>query len=342
MSDFIRYAKNIRKIAEQAKSNNKSLGDAEARGRILGERRTGFQNGNGTTGVSGAGVPGKTSPLIPANLLGYATTQQLQNVFNTVNNEYRTINNALNARIGSKITGINSLKDCVTGKGVTINNMPEFRPPENWDDADTPSETNPIRWDFGFYYQAPTTPTVSAPTAQAVVDLLPAALSGGGETFTFAGYIDPGSIGSTAPFAAKFTSTPGSLTAQVPIDRLPCGMGTDPYCPTNYIVRWPEDGQMQLTRGADGKFKYSENEAAADVIAEYTDNQHTKLDLCFDDGSGRKAGIQPTYDGGYLLYERDPITGDPIGRVQKMASDGITVEEQISPDEMFRWIPTGS
>lgn len=339
MSDFIRYAKNIRKIAEQARNLNKALADADAKSRILGERRIGYLNGNGSTAVSGSGSPGSTRPILFGNLTGFATDQQIQNVTNTVNNEYRTINNALLAGIGTKITGLTGLKDCTTGKGVTITGQPEFKPPANWDNASTPSATNPIRWDLGFRYTAATTPPTYGETAEECAMNVPANLSGA--TWTFVSYIDPASIGSTAEFAARYTGEPGGLTANLGIEKVSCIAGSDPFCPSARApTPWPADGQMQLARGADGKFRYSENEAGADVIPEYTDNQHSKLDLCFDDGSGRKAGIQPMYDGGYMLYERDPTTGEPIGRVQFIDQNGVVTGHGL-PEDIDSYLPTG-
>lgn len=340
MDDFIRYAKNIRKIAEQARNNNKSLSPATIRSAILAERAIGYITGNGNTAVTKPGTPGATNPFSNfGNLVGYASDEQIKNVTNTVNNNYKNINNALNMRVGEKLQGITDLKDCVTGKGVEITNNPLFKPPDNWDNESTPSVTNPLRWDLGFRYTAATTPTITyGETAQEVVDGIPANMGGG--PWVFNGYIDPSTIGSTAPFAVNFQG-PGGLSANIEIYKVACIVGIDPFCPaTRAPTPWPADGKMQLARGADGKFKYSQNEAAADVIAQFTDNKHSKLDLCFDDDSGRKAGIEATYDGGFMLYERDPVTDEPIGRVE-LFDQNNNLTQYIQVDEMYSYRPTG-
>lgn len=342
MSDFKRYAINIRKLAEQIRKTDSSLADAILRSSINGERRIGYLTGNGNTAASVAGSPGVTSPFASlGNLLGYATDQQIADVVNTINNNYKTINNALNMRVGQKLSGITDLKDCVTGKKIELNNSPIFKPPPNWDDATHPSATNPIRWDLGFRYTAatgaPFGPTYGE-TAQEVVDNIPSHMSGG--PWVFNTYIDPASIGSTAPFAANFQG-PMSGSASFAIDKIACVVGVDPFCPaTRATPDWPADGIMQLAKGADGKWRYSENEPGADVVPEYTDNQHSKLDLCFDDGSGRKAGIESTYDGGFMLYERDPGTGDPIGRVEVFDQNN-NLTNYIPADEIDFYRPTG-
>lgn len=339
MDDYIRYAKNIRKLAEQARNNNRSLTAADIRSAILAERAIGYITGNGNTAVSKAGVPGTTSPFSSfGNLVGFASNEEIQNVTNTVQNNYKTINNALNMRIGQKLQGISDLKDCVTGKGMEITNNPEFKPPANWDNATTPSITNPLRWDLGFKWASNTSTIVYGENAQECADAVPG-VGLTGATWTFDGFVDPAIVGSTAPFVAHYNGTPGSLSAYVAFVQVPCVVG-EATCPAEKHIPWPTDGKMQLARGADGKFKYSPNEAAADVIPGFTDNKHSKLDLCFDDGSGRKAGLESTYDGGYMLYERDPTTGDPIGRVS-LFDQNNNLTNYIPVDEMSFWQPTG-
>lgn len=339
MSDFKRYAINIRKLAEQIRKSDSQLSDAVIRSAIAAERRIGYITGNGNTAVSNPGTPGFTNPFANfGNLMEFASDEELEKVMNTVNNNYKTINQALNMHLGGKLMGISDLKDCTTGQGVEINNTPNFKPPPNWDSPTQPSATNPIRWDLGFRYVALTTPATYGETAQEVVDGIPANMAGG--PWVFNSYINPASIGSTAPFAANFQG-PMSGSASFGIEKIPCAIGVDDKCPASRASPdWPADGKMQLVRGADGKYRYSENEPGADVIPEYTDNQHSKLDLCFDDGSGRKAGVESTYDGGYMLYERDPVTGDPIGRVQRFDSDNILVEH-LQVEDMDSYRPTG-
>ena len=107
MDDYIRYAKNIRKLAEQIRNNNKNLSDAEIRSRILAARAIGYITGNGNTAVASAGVPGTTNPFASyGNLFGFATDKQIQDVSNVVNNNYKTINQALNMPVGGKLAGI--------------------------------------------------------------------------------------------------------------------------------------------------------------------------------------------------------------------------------------------
>jgi hypothetical protein len=341
MDDYKRYAINIRKLAEQAKNNNSSLTDAQLRAAILAERAIGYITGNGNTAVSRAGTPGTTSPFSSfGNLVGFATDKQIQDVLNTVNNNYKTINNALNIRIGQKLGGISDLKDCESGKPIEITNNPLFKPPDNWDNETTPSRTNPLRWDLGKVWVAATTPITRGENADECAHAAALNLSdGAGGHMNFDSFVDPAIIGSTSPFVAHYSSSGPISSAYLSFDQIDCAVGVDSFCPASKVIPWPADGKMQLARGADGKYRYSTNEPGADIAPNFTDNKHTKLDLCFDDGSGRKASIEPSYDGGYMLYERDPITDEPIGRVTRFDSNNTAVE-YFSADEIPSNRPT--
>lgn len=345
MTDYIRYAKNIRRLAEQLKNTNSSLEKAQIRARIAAERRIGYITGNGNTAVSNPGVPGVTSPFSNlGNLLGFATDQQLKDVMNTINNNYKTINSVLNMSIGGKVNGINGLKDCVTGKKVEVNNTPIFKLPAGWLDSNTPGNEWE-RFTVGTKWFAPSSPAQEATTAQAAAEAARNVSGAGAYTLIDSVVKDtafPHSGGNTR-FIFRFKNPalpPADLGVSYYAQDVSCSPGSSGSCPTSFAIPWPVDNVMQLSRGADGKYKFSPNEPAGDVVPSLTDNKHSSLDLCFDDGSGRKASIEPTYDGGTMIFERNPITGERIGRGQ-LVDQNNTVIQHIMPDEAENWLATG-
>lgn len=307
-----------------------SLDSQQSRGSIPSRRGIGYMLPDGLTAGGLAGESGVTQlPDSLGNLSDYKTNEELE-ALKKADNEPKSITQILGARPGDKALAINGLMDCATGKAVEIVNTPEFRPPEGWDSPDSPGEDSPADWDLGFRWQAATFPITFGATAQAVVDAVPSNLLGG--PWVFVRYIDPSSIGSAAPFAAEYHDS-GSGIAFMPIEKTSCTVGVDTFCPASFEFLWPADNKMQLARGPDGKFAFSEHEPVADIIPEYTDNQHTKLELCFADGSGRRAVIEPTYDGGWMAYETDPVTGEPIGTAVVYNASN-EVERRVNYDEV--------
>lgn len=299
-----------------------SLDSQQSRGSIPSRRGIGYMLPDGLTAGGLAGESGVTQlPDSLGNLSDYKTNEELE-ALKKAENAPKSIEQVLGSRPGDKALAIDGLMDCATGKAVQVVNTPEFIPPEGWESPDSPGEDSPDDWDLGFRWSAPTSPITFGATAQAVVDAVPSNLLLG--PWVFVGYIDPSSIGSAAPFAAEYHDS-GSGVAFMPIEKNSCIVGVDTFCLASFTYLWPTDNKMQLVRGLDGKFTFSEHEPAADIIPEYTDNQHTKLELCFADGSGRKAVIEPTYDGGWMTYEVDPITGEPMGSVVIYNADNVVV-----------------
>lgn len=344
MSDYIRYAKNIRRLAEQLKNTNSSLEAAQIRAKIAAERRIGYITGNGNTAVSNPGVPGETSPYANfGNLLGFATDKQLKDVLNTINNNYKSINSVLNMGIGGKANGINGLKDCATGKKVEVNNTPIFKNPDGWLGPNDPGTAIPEyeKWTLGVRWVGPGVIGHFLTALEAAKASRDAAGASAWSIIEGSNHITSGAD-IWQIFFRNPSLPPGSFPAVYQGSAVACTPSDDDaMCPLSYQYLWPVDNVMQLSRDANGKYKYSTNEPAADIIPSLTDNKHSTLNLCFDDGSGRKASIEPTYNGGYMIFERNPVTGERIGRGQLFDKNNVLVTH-IMPDEATSWLALGA
>jgi hypothetical protein len=310
---------------------DEDLTEQQKRDALAGRRGIGymFPDGLNAGGVGGtAGATQLGSAL--GNLSDYTTNEQLQHVLDAIENGPKSVAQALNMPLGSKAMAINGLMDCETGKAVEIVNTPEFKPPADWTDAQTPPvnqqwtlgiEWHGIQFGGGSEFEAST----SHAAMQLKLDSLNASFPPAGpQTIEFisgGGGSDVYTVFETGPDGVKHARY---TLISVPF---PCTPGSSGSCPLSNPVRWPTDNKMQLSRGADGKFKFSSNEPSADIIPDFTDNQHSRLDLCFSDGSGRKATIESSHDGGWIIYERDPVTGEPIGTATRYNQDNVADEK---------------
>lgn len=329
MSD--KYAEYIRLIVGVNKQNQSSLEAAPVQTVDSAIRGIAFMNADGSVG-SASGQPGVTKP----GSFGTFNTTDVNNAGNnTDSNSYSNVSTVLSSgRIGDQINGLNNLKDCNTGVGVDVRTRGDgkFAPPPNWDSSTTPSATNPLRWDLGQDWISDSGPPVFG-TSPATCAAEVVAILGAG--WSFDAFVTPSTIGSGAPFVAHYSKPPTSSAYFSFVQQSCTPKDGSVICPTHNVIKWPATGRMQLARNLDGTFKYSPNQAGADLITAFTDNKHTQLDLCMDDGSGRKVGIKPTSDGGYMLYEKNATTGDPMGRVEIMDANSKIVAFTNPIDMVF-------
>jgi hypothetical protein len=329
-----KLAQAIRAIVGARDKRSEELALQAIRNSILGKRGIGYMfpdglNAGGVSGSSGVTLLGTSL----GNLSQFATNEQIEQIKKAEENKPKSIANVLNMAIGGKAMAIDGLMDCATGKEIEIVNTPQFKPPPGWADENTPPVNE--QWTLGIHWEgsqfgggATFTSTTSLGAMQLKLGSLGAPplqriefISGSGGTDVYNVY---GTVAGVESIYYVLLSTP-----------FPCTPGVDVACPLINPVTWPSDNKMQLSRQANGKFILSPNEPAADIVSDYTDNQHSRLDLCFSDGSGRKATIESTFDGGWMVYET--LDGEAVGKGTRYNTTNTAVEIFNAADEAYAY-----
>lgn len=344
---YSRIAQAIRAIVLDVLKDNRDEGLTNQQGRdpIPGKRGIGYMFPDGLNAGSVSGLAGSTvlgSAL--GSLSQFMTNEEIEKIKNAEENKPKSITNVLNIHIGGKAMAVDGVEDCATGKDIEVINTPEFKPPAGWIGPNTP-EHEYERFTLGVKWRGGTGgPPTDATTPLAAAKLERDAAGSGAYTLLDDAFFNgafPHS-GGNSQWVFQFKNPalpPTDLGLQYYSMDIACSpSGTTGTCPTSFTIPWPVDNKMQLARGKDGKFRVSANEPAGDVVSAYTDNQHSQLDLCFADGSGRKATIEPTYDGGWMVYEKDGA-GLPTGKATRFDTTNTAVE-QFNTDEIFKWRPS--
>lgn len=329
-----KLAQAIRAIVGTRDKRGEQLSLQAIRDAIRGRRGIGYMFPDGLTAGGVSGNAGQTTlPAGLGHLSEFATNEEIEKIKAAEQNAPKTITQVLNIQVGDKAMAIDDLVDCETGKGVEIVNTPQHKPPAGWDSPTQPGNEWE-RWTSGTKWLGSSISLPEASTPLAAAQAARDEAGSGAYTLVWGTPVFDNAFphtGGNSRWIFEFknpalpTSDPSVFYYAMDVT---CTPGSSASCPVNFTIPWPADNKMQLSRGADGKFRYSTNEPAGDIIPAYTDNQHSKLDLCFGDGSGRKASIESAYDGGWLAYETDPDTGEPIGTYTKFNKDNVAVAKK--------------
>jgi len=253
---------------------------------------------------------------------------------------------------GGTLNGLTDIYDCDDGTAIDIRLDGYFVPPAGWENAETPPPPNPDDvWVQGFAWGATmgSNPIKYANKSGAMAYAQATAEA----TFGF----DPDDM--ELSYMAFEDAPPqfleGASTFQVRVKRISTGdifffgvIGlqdcSNPfygsaYCPTEDPTpppKWPADGKMQLIRTPEGTLVASPYEPEEDMSWNYADGQQSTINFCFE--GDRKGVLEPTNDGGYMIYETVAGFGQGIYKIFGMNNRVIGYTDAAGA-EAYRPLP---
>lgn len=225
---------------------------------------------------------------------------------------------------GGTLDTLSGIVDCDTGKELEVHLVDDPPPPEGWQAWNMP----PTDDDFiaGLYWRPNVTftnpLTYGAQTLAACKNALIGETVGTGRTLKAViasgdGDSEPGVAPGSEAWARYSYNETDDATFLTGFEQLSCLLPTDytaqPFCSTTAPALEQEaDGKMQLTF-KNGAFSSNPYEATADKVPAL-EGQGTLsfLGFCFGESNSRSGVLRKAINGGFMLYETDPMDGTVI------------------------------
>lgn len=251
-----------------------------------------------------------------------------------------------------KLIGLTGMTDPSTGNGITLrlNGLP--LPPSDWTTIQPPNAYD--QWTSGSFWRGYGAPEQydSIDPIGAAEDARDAAGAGAFTTLISSVYKPfnitvPPTDPAYSPLGDQWTFIWENPVTHVQVSyyslRMTCpGLSymNDGVCPINSPVTYPEDGNMQLIK-VGAAFIVNPQEAPGDILSQYTDNQHSRLNFKYSSGADN-GSILTTSTNGVMIGATSGVNGTFTGNVLVFDSSGqlIAITDQTGSDSYLPTIPT--
>lgn len=344
-----KYVDNIRRIVgiDTNQSNLKQPGD---KSNLNARRGTGYKISDSAAAQGRSSEPGTIDDVLPkpattvdsgGNTANPNRPSDSTNDYDegTIDADDNLIDNLPTPGIGGDngdtLNGITGLLDPDTDKAIELRFDRRARPPEDWLDSNTPGNEYE-RWVLGQYWYAPGATPVTSGTAISAAKAVKNATHGDYTDLVDATFESFPHAGGSVRFIFTWERPSDEEQVSFYAQDQSCSMDPDAACTLFDPTKYQPDDSMQLVLGG-GVWEVNSKEAPEDVIASYTDNQHSRIDAKF--GNDRFVSILPTKNGGYIIAETDTLGGNYTNNKNLLINSYGKAIDYVNGDMISSYLP---